>query len=85
MMLNPQGSKSSFSFRPLHVVLLGVILFSGCGDDAAVETAAKKAEKAEVTVADECRKKLGTAIARVYPDSMATQTRRDTVVNGLNS
>lgn len=91
MMLNPQGSKSTFSFRPLPVVFVSVMsvsvmFISGCTQDAPVDVdAKKKAEKAEITVADECRRKLGTAIARIYPDSMATQTRRDTVVNGLNS
>lgn len=56
--------------------------FSGCGNPAP-EPQGK--EETQVNATDDCREKLSSAIQRIRPDAMATQTRRETTVNGLNS
>ncbi|MFN9717433.1 MAG: hypothetical protein ACK58L_01995 [Planctomycetota bacterium] len=66
-------------------VMLCLPVLAGCQHETPAEKATGKQEKPDLSVAEECQRKLGTAIARMYPDSMATQTRRDTVVNGLNA
>ncbi len=56
----------------------------GCessSDISAVDTSAKAKEN----VAEECRRKLNSAIGRLQPESMATQTRKETIAGSLNS
>ena len=49
------------------------------------EVAAIDPATAQATNADESRLKLSTAIQRIHPESLATQARRELVVNALNS
>jgi len=65
-------------------------LLAGCGTSK--EQAASDSSQAEAAAAaaeaeakDECRDRLNAAVRRVAPESLATQTRRDSVVNALNS
>jgi hypothetical protein len=60
------------------------LLVTGCGSEAP-KPRDGSASTAAVNEADECRRKLGTAIERIQPESLAVQSRREMVVNGLNS
>jgi hypothetical protein len=60
------------------------LLVTGCGAEAP-KLQDGGASTAGVNEADECRRKLGTAIERIQPESLAVQSRREMVVNGLNS
>jgi hypothetical protein len=57
---------------------------SGCGD-AAKPVSSQSPATSQTTAADEARRKLSSAIQRIQPETLATQSRRETVVNGLNS
>ncbi len=72
------------SLLSLAFMALSTSILAGCQSKPAEEEKDNE-KKPDVSAAEECRRKLGTAIARIYPDSMATQTRRDNVVNGLNA
>ncbi len=70
--------------------LLLALLVAGCGGsgDRAAEEAAKAADvaaAAEAEAKDDCRDRLNAAVRRVSPESLGVQTRRDSVVNALNS
>lgn len=57
---------------------------AGCGQSAA-PVATKTQSEASAEAADECRDRLNAAMQRVAPESLAGQTRRDSVVNAVNS
>ena len=64
--------------------LLCMLMSAGCGKPPApVSESGAAAEATEA--ADECRDRLNAAIQRVAPESLAIQTRRDSVVNAVNS
>jgi hypothetical protein len=56
---------------------------AGCNRSSApiIDTSNKAKENA----ADECRRKLNSVIGRTQPESMATQTRKESIAGGLNS
>ena len=58
--------------------------FIGC-EGPAPEPAPKSKETVQANAAEESRRKLSTAISRVEPDSLATQQRRESVVNAMNT
>lgn len=61
-----------------------VSLLAGCTsqkEKPAEETVAEAMAAAE----DECQSRLATAVKRVSPESLATQTRREPVVNAMNA
>lgn len=67
-------------------LVLPVLSLCGCGGSPTGETAADKAAAtAAETEAERCEKKLSAALFRLQPEAMATNTRRETVVNALNS
>ena len=66
----------------LAVVL--TLSLTGCTDKPA-QTKAVDPAASETASKDESRRKLGSAIERIQPESMAVQSRRELVVNGLNS
>lgn len=61
-----------------------ILLIAGCGQPAA-PVASSDATAEATEAADECRDRLNAAIQRVSPESLATQSRRDSVVNAVNS
>jgi hypothetical protein len=63
---------------------LWLALSAGCGQSAA-PVATKTQAEASAEAADECRDRLNAAMQRVAPESLAGQTRRDSVVNAVNS
>lgn len=70
---------------PVLAVLFPVLgLMAGCTSQKE-----KPAEKSTVdttaSAEDECQSRLATAVKRVSPDSLATQTRREPVVNAMNA
>lgn len=67
--------------------LFGALLASGltgCGE-APAPVKVEDSTPQQVNSADESRRKLSSAIQRIRPETMATQTRREMVVNSLNS
>lgn len=60
-------------------------LFTGCNGPEAPSTGIDTSTSAKENVADECRRKLNSLIGRMRPDAMATQTRRESIANSLNS
>ena len=68
--------------------LLGALLlasgFTGCGEAPAPVKVDDPAQQ-QLNTAEESRRKLSSAIQRIRPETMATQTRREMVVNSLNS
>ena len=69
------------------VSLLSLCLFSGAfagcnGSPAPVVDTSKQAQE---SVAEECRDKLKSVIGRMQPESMATQTRKESIAGSLNS
>ncbi len=73
--------------RYLSFLALGAVcgLFIGCGGPAPPSTKVDTSAKAKENVADECRQKLNSVIGRMKPESMATQTRRDSIASALNA
>ena len=67
----------------LSVLLLAVSL-AGCGETPAPVKVDDPAQQ-QVNTAEESRRKLSSAIQRIRPETMAAQTRREMVVNSLNS
>ncbi|MFM8725915.1 MAG: hypothetical protein ACKON9_12420, partial [Planctomycetaceae bacterium] len=70
--------------------LLVSCVLAGCGTSQKQaaedpQQAADAAAAAEAEAKDECRDRLNAAVRRVAPESLATQTRRDSVVNAMNS
>jgi hypothetical protein len=64
--------------------LLVAVGLAGCGEAPAPVKVEDPAEQ-QVNTAEESRRKLSSAIQRIRPETMATQTRREMVVNSLNS
>lgn len=64
-------------------LFLVAVSLTGCGEAPAPpkEDPAQK----QMNTAEESRRRLNSAIQRIRPESMATQTRREMVVNALNS
>ncbi len=60
-------------------------LFTGCNGPEAPSTAIDTSTSAKENVADECRRKLNSLIGRMRPEAMATQTRKESIANSLNS
>ncbi len=60
-------------------------LIAGCGGQPAPSSAVDTSSKAKENVADECRRRLNSVIGRMQPESMATQTRKESIVGSLNS
>lgn len=56
---------------------------TGCNDPPVpvIDTS----NKAKESVADECRRKLNSVIDRMQPESMAMQTRKESIAGGLNA
>ena len=74
-------------FRSVFAVtakLMATIVLAGCGGSSPAPRQSATAETQE-SAADACRRKLSTAIQRIQPQAMASQTRRETLVSGLNS
>jgi hypothetical protein len=57
---------------------------TGCSESP-TQTKAIDPAASEAASKEESRRKLGSAIQRIQPESMAVQARRELVVNGLNS
>ena len=60
-------------------------LFTGCNGPEAPSTAVDTSTSAKENVADECRRKLNSLIGRMRPEAMATQPRKESIANSLNS
>ncbi len=69
------------------VSLLTVCLVSGvlAGCNRAPVPVVDTSKQAKESVADECRRKLNSVIGRMQPESMATQTRKESIAGSLNS
>ncbi len=67
--------------------LLGsTTLLSGCGGSRTASTTdSGKTETAGESDTDRCEKRLISALQKLHPQAMATNARRETVVNALNS
>ena len=67
----------------LLTLCLGSGALTGCNGPPApvIDTS----NQPKVSVADECRRKLNSVISRMLPESMATQTRKESIAGGLNS
>lgn len=74
-----------YRFSSLIVVCLLLSVFGGCGGDKPADKAAETDVVQTESDADRCERKLAAALSRLQPDAMATQSRRDNVVNSLNS
>ena len=86
-LLPADSCRSALRFR-FATGLLGTLLLagglSGCGETPAPVKIEDPAQQ-QVNTAEESRRKLSSAIQRIQPETMATQTRREMVVNSLNS
>ncbi|HQZ65550.1 MAG TPA: hypothetical protein PLY87_10765 [Planctomycetaceae bacterium] len=72
--------------RVYCLLALSLICAASVGCDGASDNSAIDARaKANENVADECRRKLNSAIGRLQPESMATQTRKEAIAGSLNS
>ncbi len=69
------------------IVLLTQCLFCGAlaGCNGAPAPIIDTSSKAKESAADECLSKLNSAIGRMQPETMATQTRKESIAGGLNS
>ena len=86
--LRPANScRSGLRFRLASGLLSTSLLtsgFTGCSEVPAPVKVEDPAQQQANTV-EESRRKLSSAIQRIHPEAMATQTRREMVVNSLNS
>ena len=86
-LLPADSCRSALRFR-FATGLLGTLLLAGglpgCGETPAPVKIEDPAQQ-QVNTAEESRRKLSSAIQRIQPETMATQTRREMVVNSLNS
>ncbi len=79
--------RSAFRCRLASGLISTVLLagsLTGCGETPAPVKVDDPAQQQENT-AVESRRKLSSAIQRIHPEAMANQTRREMVVNSLNS
>ena len=79
-------SCDGYQWQILSIVCGLMVCLSGCSDGG--KTINTEAETATATAQEElerCEKKLAAALQRLTPDSMATVTRKESVVNALNS
>ena len=68
----------------LTAILAGAI--AGCGDSQPVDRSSSDSSAAPgESEADRCEKRMAAAIQRLQPEAMATLSRRDSVVNALNT
>ena len=79
--------KTSSGGRILQLLALCCIFefFAGCNGPEAPSTTVDTSKNAKQNVADECRHKLNSLIGRMQPEAMATQTRKESIANNLNS
>ena len=86
--LQPADScRSCFRSRAATSLLGALLLASGltgCGEAPAPVKTEDPAQQ-QLNTAEESGRKLASAIERIRPEPMATQTRREMVVNSLNS
>ncbi len=86
--LQPADScRSCFRSRAATGLLGALLLASGltgCGEAPAPVKTEDPAQQ-QLNTAEESGRKLASAIERIRPETMATQTRREMVVNSLNS
>lgn len=86
--LQPVDScRSCFRSRAATSLLGALLLASGltgCGEAPAPVKTEDPAQQ-QLNTAEESGRKLASAIERIRPEAMATQTRREMVVNSLNS
>ena len=81
------SSRNELQFRVVSRMLSATLLaigLAGCGEAPAPVKVEDPAQQ-QVNTAEESRRKLSSAIQRIHPETMATQTRREMVVNSLNS
>ena len=86
-LLLADSSRSALQFRIVPGLLSTLLLaagLTGCGETPAPVKVEDPAQQ-QVNTEEESRRKLSTAIQRIQPETMATQTRREMVVNSLNS
>ena len=86
-LLLADSSRSALQFRLVPGLLSTLLLaagLTGCGETPAPVKVEDPAQQ-QVNTEEESRRKLSTAIQRIQPETMATQTRREMVVNSLNS
>ncbi|MBL8813360.1 MAG: hypothetical protein JNM43_24555 [Planctomycetaceae bacterium] len=70
---------------PVLAVLFPVLgLMAGCTSQTE-KPAAKSTADTTASAEDECQSRLATAVKRVAPESLATQSRREPVVNAMNA
>ncbi len=69
------------------VSLLTLCLVSGAlaGCNGPATPVIDTSNQAKESVVDDCRRKLNSVIARMQPESMAMQTRKESIAGGLNS
>lgn len=86
-LLLADSSRSALQFRIVPGLLSTLLLaagLTGCGETPAPVKVEDPAQQ-QVNTEEESRRKLSSAIQRIQPETMATQTRREMVVNSLNS
>ena len=87
-LLLADSSRSALQFRIVPGLLSTLLLaagLTGCGETPAPVKVEDPAQQQQVNTEEESRRKLSSAIQRIQPETMATQTRREMVVNSLNS
>jgi hypothetical protein len=87
-LLLADSSRSALQFRLVPGLLSTLLLaagLTGCGETPAPVKVEDPAQQQQVNTEEESRRKLSSAIQRIQPETMATQTRREMVVNSLNS
>lgn len=73
-------------FSPIAVLVLIFSLISGCnGSKPAAESSAESVDANQDVDSDRCEKRLLAALQKLQPEAMATNSRRENVVNSLNS
>lgn len=91
-LLLADSRRSALQFRLVPGLLSTLLLaacLAGCGETPAPvkveDPAQQQQQQQQVNTEEESRRKLSSAIQRIQPETMATQTRREMVVNSLNS
>ena len=86
-LLLADSCRSALRFRLVPGLLSTLLLaggLTGCGETPAPVKVEDPAQQ-QVNTEEESRRRLSSAIQRIQPETMATQTRREMVVNSLNS